>query len=401
MHLVSLIFWIALLLILYTYLGYGFLVTILAGLRSLLARPRSAAGEFKPAVTLVIAAYNEAEYMGAKIRNCLELDYPASLLRILFVTDGSTDSTPELVQAQPRLNLLHQAARLGKTAALNRAMEQVDTPLVIFSDANTLLNPQAVRLIVRHYQDPGVGGVAGEKKVVGPETRTGAGSGEGLYWKYESWLKQMDSRVGSVVGAAGELFSIRTSLFEPVAPGTILDDFVISLRVAVRGYRIAYEPQAFALEAPSASIREEQKRKVRIAAGGFQAMWMLKDLFVIYRHPMLSFQYISHRVLRWTLTPIALPVALLCNIILAAGRPGPVYDWLLALQLAFYWISIAGGYLAGRSIRNRFLFVPYYFLFMNYSVYLGFFRFLRGRQTVIWEKAAREKTLPASPDPNP
>ncbi|HUX83722.1 MAG TPA: glycosyltransferase family 2 protein [Chitinophagaceae bacterium] len=401
MHLVPVLFWISVFLIFYSYLGYGILVTFLVTVKSLVSRPPKASGDRTPGVTLVVAAYNEEDSMPAKIRNCLELDYPPDQLRVLFITDGSTDGTPGLVRAEPGLILLHQAARLGKTAALNRAMQQVETDLVVFSDANTLLNPQAIRNIVRHYQDPRIGGVAGEKKVIGPQNQTGAGSGEGLYWKYESWLKRMDSALWTVVGAAGELFSIRTSLFEPLPPGIILDDFVISLRVAARGYRVAYEPHAFAMETPSSSIREEQKRKVRISAGGFQAMILLKGLLLVYRHPVLSFQYISHRVLRWTLTPLALPLALLCNLLLAARNPGPVYVWLLALQLGFYGVSLTGLYLAGKNIRNRFLFVPYYFLFMNYSVYLGFFRFLRGRQTVIWEKAARENPLPVPPDPNP
>ena len=181
--------------------------------------------------------------------------------------------------------------------AINRVIPFVTTDFVVFSDANTLLNRDCIREIIQHYKDPTIGAVAGEKVVSDQSGEAGvAGAGEGLYWKYESFLKKMDARFYSVVGAAGELFSIRTALFEPVQKQVLLDDFIISMKICKKGYRVMYEPKAFATEAPSFSLKEEQKRKIRISAGGWQSVFMLKSLLNIFKYGRLSFQYISHRV---------------------------------------------------------------------------------------------------------
>ena len=198
-------------------------------------------------------------------------------------------------------------------------------PIPYFQDANTLLNPSCVREIVKHYADPGVGGVAGEKKIITSERDKAAGAGEGIYWKYESLLKKLDSDLYSVVGAAGELFSVKTSLFHEAAEDTIIEDFVQSLQICMEGYVIRYEPNAFATETASASMREEQKRKIRIAAGAFQAMVILKGLFNVFRYPVLSFQFISHRILRWTLCPFACWYVFLSNAFLVFHGAGGFY----------------------------------------------------------------------------
>jgi poly-beta-1,6-N-acetyl-D-glucosamine synthase len=212
-----------------------------------------------------------------------------------------------------------------------------------------------------------------------------------LYWKYESFLKKQDARLYSVVGAAGELFSVRRELYQPIETGVIIEDFVLSLRIAMKGYVVQYAPGAYAMEAASASIKEEQKRKVRICAGGFQAMVMLKGLFNIFRYGVLSFQYISHRVLRWSVTPVFLFLLFPLNLVLVFNRVGIIYDLSLAGQLLFYILGFTGWYYANRDVSVKALYVPYYFLFMNISVFAGFRRFIGGKQTVLWDKAAREK----------
>ncbi len=198
----------------------------------------------------------------------------------------------------------------------------LNTPFIIFSDANTLLNSASVREIVKHYADPRVGGVAGEKKIISEEKDKAVAAGEGIYWKYESFLKRLDSEFYSVVGAAGELFSIRTSLFHEVPPDTIIEDFVQSLQLCKDGWLVRYEPNAYATESASSSMQEEQKRKVRIAAGAFQAMIILRDLFNVFRYPILSFQFISHRILRWTLCPLCLVTGLITNFLLVYNKRG-------------------------------------------------------------------------------
>lgn len=395
------VFWGSFALIVYTYLGYGPIVWALGHLRRWL-RPRPPHppldDDALPAVTLVIAAYNEAAVIDEKLANVRALDYPAEKLDVVFVTDGSTDGTPDRLRRAPDVRLLHQAERTGKTAALNRAMRHVTTPLAVFSDANAMLNPKALRHIVRPYQDPSVGAVAGEKRVHADDGAV-AGAGEGLYWRYESTLRRWDARLHSVMGAAGELFSVRTALFRPLPPDTLLDDFVMTLRIAGQGYRIAYVPEAYATEGPSASLAEEMTRKVRIAAGGLQSTVRLRALLNPFRHGLLSFQLLSHRVLRWTLAPAALPVCLGANLALALSH-GDLYTALLAGQLTLY--GLAGGYglyLLRPSARPTkpdghppapaVLYAPFYFALMNAAVYLGMVRYLRGRQSVTWQRARR------------
>ncbi len=350
---------------------------------------RSETAPYEPEVTLVVAAYNEADFIEKKIENSLSLDYPRGKLHWIFITDGSNDKTPELIRRHSGIQLLHLPERKGKVAAMNRAIKFVKTPYVIFCDANTLLNAGAVKEIVKHYADPTVGGVAGEKKIISRESDKAAGAGEGIYWKYESLLKKMDSEFYSVVGAAGELFSVKTALFHEAAEDTIIEDFVQSLQICMEGYVIRYEPGAYAVETASASMIEEQKRKVRIAAGAFQAMGILRQLFNVFKYPVLSFQFISHRILRWTLCPLCLFIAFISNAALVYYGAGPFYQVVLLLQIVFYAVAWTGWLMASRNLKIKVLYIPYYFMFMNLSVFLGFYRFVRKKQSALWEKAAR------------
>ncbi len=390
---IQLLFWFSLFIVFYTYIGYGILIWGINKTKDIFRKPTSpnTQDKFEPEVALIVAAYNEEDYIEDKIKNTLELDYPADKLHIYFITDGSNDGTPGLVSKYPQITLFHQPERRGKAAAMNRAVQLVGEPFVVFCDANTMLNTACIREIIAPYANPRVGAVAGEKKIYQAANGKAASAGEGLYWKYESFLKKQDARLYSVVGAAGELFSVRKELYQPIETGIIIEDFVLSLRIAMKGYVVQYAPGAYAMETASASIKEEQKRKVRICAGGFQAMLMLKDLLNIFRYGTLSFQYISHRVLRWSLTPIFLFLLLPLNIILAIQRANIIYDITLAGQILFYILGFTGWFYANRNISVKALYVPYYFLFMNISVFAGFKRFIGGKQTVLWDKAAREK----------
>ena len=394
MHLWQLIFDVSCGLVFYNYAGYAVIVYILNKITGTKQEAEEDAA-FRPTVAFIVAAYNEQDVIKQKIVNSLELDYPRDRIEFLFITDGSTDRTAELITQSPGIRLLHRPERNGKSAALNRAVAEATQEIVIASDANTLLNKDAVKNIIRHYRSAKTGGVAGEKKVLTAAAGTeDVGAGEGLYWKYESALKKLDADFYSVVGAAGELFSLRRELYEPLPHNIILDDFVLSLRVTQRGYRIRYEPDAYAMELPSFSMKDEQKRKVRIAAGGFQAIGMLTPLFAFWRYPRLSFLYISHRVLRWTLSPLGLILALISNAILLTAGTG--YIVLFAAQAGFYGISLLAA-LFPTLRRNKAAKLAYYFTFMNVSVILGFFRFLRGSQSASWEKA-RRTLAPATGD---
>lgn len=395
MKIIEILFWISLFIVFYTYIGYGILLYILVKIKECFRKPvpyPMASDEELPPLTLFIAAYNEEDVVDEKMQNCLDLDYPADKLQILWVTDGSNDRTNERLARWPQATVLHQPERQGKTAALNRGMKFVETPLVVFTDANTHLNREALRRIVHAFADPKVGCVAGEKRIAMQSKDNAASGGEGIYWKYESTLKALDSRLYSAVGAAGELFAVRTELFEDMRTDTLLDDFILSLRIAMQGYTIAYCSAAYATEDGSADMREEEKRKVRIAAGGLQSIWRLRALLNPFRYGLLHFQYVSHRVLRWSITPILLFLLLPLNVALLFTTPHPeFYTVILALQVLFYVMGLWGYYLSRKQIKNKILFIPYYFLFMNVNVIRGF-RYLskrKGSSSGAWEKARR------------
>ena len=265
MKTVAIIFWILAGIVVYTYVGYGILLYALVKIRRILHLNKKVVANqsYEPAVTLFIAAYNEKDYVAAKMKNSMELDYPKDKLTILWVTDGSDDGTNQVLTDYKEATVLHDPARNGKIGAMNRGMKLVETPIVIFSDANTMLGRESVRRIVRLFSDEKVGCVSGEKRIQDKNSDTASGAGEGLYWKYESALKKWDAELYSVVGAAGELFAIRTELYQEVEKDTLLDDFVISLRVAQKGFTIQYDPEAYAIESASANVKEELKRKIR------------------------------------------------------------------------------------------------------------------------------------------
>jgi poly-beta-1,6-N-acetyl-D-glucosamine synthase len=408
MHFWQILLALSFLIVFYNYAGYALIAYTLTALRNRLGshRPKQTAGAdappFTPTVSFIVAAYNEEGCIREKIENCMQQVYPADKLEFVFVTDGSTDQTPAIIAQFPAIRLLHLDKRSGKSAAMNRAVRSCNNNVLIFSDANTVLNADAIANIARHYEDRQVGGVAGEKKVIpAGQDPDSPGGGEGAYWKYESLLKKIDSAFYSVVGAAGELFSVRKELYIPLEDTVVLDDFVLSLRVAEKGYRIRYEPGACATELPSFSIRDEQKRKIRIAAGGFQAMKMLGSLLLFWRQPALSFLYISHRVLRWTLSPLCLLLALIANIALVLHAPDDLparsllpYQVLLACQALFYSLAFTGWALTkGNRQQPKAVKLSYYFVFMNISVYKGFFRYLKGGQSAAWEKARRAQAV--------
>ena len=388
----KIIFWISIFIVFYTFFGYGIVMYFLIKIRRAIKGKRFVAekGSHTPSLTLMIAAYNEAEIMEEKIKNTLALEYPADKFSVIIVTDGSSDNTPEIVARYPQIKLMHKPERAGKIAAMHRAMKEVTSDVAVFTDANTFLNSDAMLYIARHYADEKVGCVSGEKKVHADDVAD-ATAGEGIYWKYESTLKKWDAELYSVVGAAGELFSIRTSLYQPVPPETILDDFMISLVVASKGYRIAYEPLACATEHGSESIAEELKRKIRIAAGGIQSILWLKQLMNPFRHFTLTFEYISHRVLRWTVTPFLLILAFILNGVIAVQTGEWFYVALFACQCFFYVLALLGWMMEKRQIKIKALFIPYYFCMMNYAVIAGIRRYIKKGQSAAWEKAKRRQ----------
>ena len=389
----AIIFWTCMAIVAYTYVGYGLILYLLVRIKRIF-RPRSRPvppreGEW-PEVTLLICAYNEEDVVEEKMENNRSLDYESGKLHIVFVTDGSNDSTNERLAAYPDVRVLYQPERKGKTAALNRAIGYIDTDLVVFTDANTHLNREAIREIVTCFQDSKVGCVAGEKRILVRRQDGMAAGGEGAYWKYESALKSLDSELCSTMGAAGELFAVRKRFFQPMDVNMLLDDFIMSMRIVEQGYRIAYCRDAYACETGSADIAQEKKRKVRIAAGGLQSIWQLRGLLNPFRHGWVSFQLLSHRFLRWSLTPFCLLALIPLNLMLLWETGHPLYIIIWLLQCIFYLLAFRGSQDERQGRRHTLTMIPFYFLFMNLNVFEGIRYLIRKQKgTGAWEKARR------------
>jgi cellulose synthase/poly-beta-1,6-N-acetylglucosamine synthase-like glycosyltransferase len=385
---IKIILWFSIFMVFYIYIGYTLLLYILSKCYTKTSKEVVLPSDL-PAVTLFVAAWNERDSVHDKVKNSLEIDYPSDKLTFLWVTDGSDDGTPYLLKQYPQITVLHESARNGKIGAMNRGMKFVTTPIVVFCDANTFLNKESIREIVTSFTDPEVGCVAGEKRIFCFEKDSASGSGEGFYWKIESFLKKTESNIGSTVGAAGELFAIRTALFQEVEPNTILDDFLISMRIAAKGYKVKYNPKAIATEMSSATITDELKRKIRIAAGGFQVIPRLKSILNPFSSFWLFFSFSSHKLLRWTVLPLAFLFALIANYIILFFDHSNFYSLLFLLQVLFYAATYIGYILQNKSIKSKVFFVPYYLTMMNYAIILGFFRHLAKQQHVNWARSTR------------
>jgi len=391
---VEFIFWISVFIIAYVYVGYGILLSILVKFKKK-KKPTPLSDAQLPTLSLLVAAYNEKEIVDIKIKNSLQLNYPKEKLKLVWVTDGSNDGTPEYIaEKYPFVTVLHNDERRGKTAALNRAIELIDTPIIVCCDANTMLNTEALREITTSFTLPNVGLVGGEKKVRQANADDAASSGESTYWKYESWQKKTEAQFYSAIAVAGELFAIKKDLYVPIPEDTILDDFVLSLHVIEQGYIIAYNPNAYATEESSANISEEIKRKIRISAGGFQTIFRYPQFLNIFKHPLYSFEYFSHKLLRWLVVPFAFIIVFFLNLYLALYSSQHwhlFYQILALLQIIYYLLAFLGWTIRNKKTQLKILFIPFYISLMNWTTILGLFRYLKKNQNQRWEKASRKK----------
>jgi cellulose synthase/poly-beta-1,6-N-acetylglucosamine synthase-like glycosyltransferase len=388
-------FWACLVLVFYTYLGYGILLFLLLKLKQLFCKkeqkPVLPADESQfPDVTLMICAFNEEEIIKEKMENIRQLDYPKDKLCVMWVTDGSSDHSNELLSEYgDEITLVFSPERRGKAAAMQHGLQVNKSEYVVFTDANTMLNPGSIKEIVRLFMREDVGCVSGEKRVAARHEGQAAAEGEGIYWKYESTLKRWDSALYSAMGAAGELFAVRMSVYEAAPSNALLDDFMISMLILKKGYKIAYTSDAYAMEYGSANMEEESKRKRRIAAGGLQSIWWLRSLMNPFKYPITSFLFVSHRVLRWSITPFALFALIPLNVALVMMKGGTTYTVIWILQILFYLSAFMGYLMASRGKKNKLLYVPYYFLFMNINVFRGISYLRSHKSSGAWEKAKR------------
>lgn len=377
MIILQVFFWLAVAVPLYAYFGYPLTLFLLGFLlhRAIRKKP------ITPRLSLLIPAYNESSNIEKKIKNSLALDYPPELFEIVVACDGSKDDTPQLAarmaaspEANGRVRVLDYPVNMGKIMVLNTAVKELSGDIIVFSDASAILTPNALRLLVRNFADPKVGSVSGKYTVIKPH-EVDIGGSEDFYWKYETFLKTLESRAASAIGGHGHLHAIRRELYPFPPPGTINDDYIIHASVIAKGWRAAYEPEAV--------IREEAKemtgfgRRIRIMAGNIQQLREIRPLLSPFR-PLPVFFFVCHKALR-LVVPFAMIVAFITNIFLLHYL---LYQILFAGQVAFYLLALAGCYV---RLRPKLLMLPYYFCMINASAFLGFYYVLTGMKRMPWK----------------
>ena len=392
MRTVAIIFWACAALIAYAYVLYPAIIWLFSRWFGRLPVAPKVRDADLPTATLLIAAYNEESVIGERLDNALAADYPGDKLRIVVASDGSADRTAEIVAgfAGRGVRLLDYKARRGKSTVLNSAMSEVDTDIVLLSDANTHIDPDAPRKLARWLRDPTIRAVCGRLILTDPATGSNA---DGVYWKYETFLKKCESRLGALLGANGAIYAIRRADYMPIPGNTIVDDFVIPLLAKMRhGGRIVYDAEAVAREETAADVAGEFKRRTRIGAGGFQAvalLWRLLDV----RYGWVSFAFLSHKILRW-LCPFFMLGMLLTSAALAAAGSRFFLAALVA-QAVLYLAWPLSRYLPRPLARFAPLRVANMFTAMNLALLVGFGRWVRGRQKGAWERTVRVGELPA------
>ncbi len=379
---ITIIFWTSWALLLYGYIGYGVILSIINRFKKAESVPYH---PYYPSVAFLVAAYNEEDIIEQKILNTLSLNYPQDKINFYYITDGSNDNTHNICLKYDKIRTLHIDQRIGKLASLQRVIPTLLEDIILFSDANCMINDDGLLYLLPHFNDPDIGAVSGEKKVRGGAD---AAASEGLYWKYESWLKSQDSRFYSLVGAAGELFCVRRKLYTILPDNLILDDFVQSMKVCEQGYKVLYEKQAYSIESASFDLKEEFKRKTRICAGAFQTFAHIRFAFNPIRSPKIFFQFISHRFFRWVIGPVLLPLLFISCYLLFDN--GAFYFWFFIGQLFFYALALLGLFLSLARINGGFIFIPLYFILMNGAVFSGFYRYITNRQSNLWTKSLRK-----------
>jgi cellulose synthase/poly-beta-1,6-N-acetylglucosamine synthase-like glycosyltransferase len=381
-------FWICGFLVVYTYFLYPVLLFLVYSVvqlgrdfKYLVRRRKRRAGDRDstlPPVSLIIPAYNEQPYLPAKIKNVREIDYPADRLEVIFVSDGSTDGTNEILTSlqDSRIKTLFLPQRAGKANALNQGVSRSRAEILVFSDASTLFAPDVVRLLVRHFDDDRVGVVCGSVRLIGS---TESRQTEGFYWRFESVLRLMETRLGATLNASGCVYAARRRCYRPLATHELIDDFSIPMNARKLGYRVIEDPEAVATEFSVESVRGEFARRIRLAIGSFGALKQVRGL------PLFSFTslaFFSHKLLRWIL-PFLLIGLLVSNAFLWAS---PFYRLVFAAQALFYLWAAAGFAFRNSIQRFRFALFGYFLVAIHVAFLIGFWRYLSGRTSSAWQK---------------
>ncbi|WP_066172853.1 glycosyltransferase family 2 protein [Bacillus marinisedimentorum] len=379
MTILSIILWVLIGLTLYVYVGYPILLTLFS---SLFKKSINDSPDYTPKVTYFIAAYNEEKVIGQKLANSVQLDYPADKLEIIVVSDDSSDRTNEIVESfvtrYPYVKLNVVKGRQGKTAALNHSVPSAKGDILVFSDANSMYKKDALRQLVKHFNDNQIGGVCGELKLINP-TSSSIGESEGAYWKYEKFLKTIETRTGSTIVANGSIYAIRKQNFREMNIN-VGDDMQNPLIIIGQKKRFIYEPNAVTVEETSPDAKEEFGRKVRIVTRSFTGLLHYKKMLNLFTRPGFFVKYMSHKVLRW-LVPYYLILIFVINIFLLGDF---IYDLLMVAQVLFYALAVAG-----IKYKSKITYIPYYFCLVNYAALRGTLRAIMGKKQATWKPTQR------------
>ena len=384
----TLIFWASVLLVTYPYVLYPALLWLLTRGKRAPEYPDPAEW---PAISIVLAAHNEIAIIRAKIENTLALDYPADKLELIVVSDGSEDGTDEVVAEYAERGVgvrLHHMPRCGgKTLAQNAGVRLASGDVLVFTDANSMFAPDALRALVRPFTDPEVGCVCGELRYTNPE-ELAAGKGEGVYWHYEQFLKRKESLLRSALGANGSIYAVRRNLFEELGP-EIISDFIMPVRIWRRGFPVVYEPRAVAIEQSTLNFKGEFRRRIRIISRSMHGLWQERAVLNPFAHGLLAFEMFSHKVLRW-LGSLFLITALGSAVPLAGQ---PLYRALLLCQIAFYLLAALGNLFERRLGRMRLFYIPAHFCAINFGALLALWNFLSGHRYQMWQPVSRGSSI--------
>jgi len=389
---ITMLFWVSIALVAYVFVGYPLALALWGALRP---RPWRRDSQ-EPTISIVMAAHNEAASVMPKIRNLLSLDYPSDRVEILVGSDGSTDGTVErlLEVSEPRIRVFIIPERRGKPAVLNTLVPKARGEIVVLADVRQTFDPQVLRALTRAFADPQVGAVTGELILMRNESGAAVGEGSGFYWRYEKFIRSRECIIDSTIVVTGAIYAIRRTLFEPIPADTIVDDLLIPLRIARRGYRVVFERDARAYDAAPATAGQEFTRKVRTLAGAFQLFARERWLF----NPManrLWWQTMSHKALRLLVAPLQV-TALAANVVLAPRSA--FYQFILLAQMFFYAGAIAACVLPRGWKRPLAVTFPYIFCLLSWATVLGFLRWITRRQTVRWDKAAGSFAATGTPN---
>ena len=358
----------------YTFVGYALHTAVLARCKSAKSGDASAVLSCLPEITVVLASYNEGSRIRARVENLLASDYPATHLRVLVVSDGSTDDTAVQIPVDPRVLLLARSERSGKPSCLNAGVAAATTDIIVFADARQQFEPTAIRVLAQRFSDPVVGAVSGALEIVASGSNTGAGVD--IYWRLEKWIRSSESQIDSAIGCTGAIYAIRRALFKPIPPDTVLDDVVIPMQIVTAGFRVLFEPLAVAWDPQPLEPEAERRRKTRTLAGNFQMLFRY-PVWLNPRRNRLWWPLFSHKYLR-LFAPAFLLLAFASNALLLDHG---VFRAIFALQGAFYFLAASARVLP----RTKLAAIPAGFVFLNLMTIFAFWHFLSNRKVQQWE----------------